>query len=270
MRLHHIVFCFFGLSIAFAADGSFADYSHQALSTTGVDSSKMSPDFRQAESLKVKPAPAHTPTKTIQEALLRQQNILQQQQNQLSHLQKRIDILTNENKSFQQMASQQMSDDSKNIAHLSAQMNSFLEKLSTQSNAAQPIKVSQPNSPQNANAFVKTISSDWHEVMMYKMWLAAATVSILLLCCILLWSKRSKKLSFQRVKETSANLSGSSDDEFDFLNSQEGMTAKLDLARAYDAMQDYAQMREVLNDIVENGDAQQKQQAQLLLDGIPQ
>ena len=58
------------------------------------------------------------------------------------------------------------------------------------------------------------------------------------------------------------------EDEYDFLNSEEGIAAKLDLARAYEAMQDYQQMRLVLNDVIAKGNAEQAEAASVLLKGI--
>lgn len=58
------------------------------------------------------------------------------------------------------------------------------------------------------------------------------------------------------------------EDEYDFLNSEEGIIAKLDLARAYEAMQDYAQMREVLQEVVAQGNEQQANEARVLMAGI--
>jgi FimV-like protein len=55
------------------------------------------------------------------------------------------------------------------------------------------------------------------------------------------------------------------DEEYDFMNSEEGVTAKLDLARAYAAMQDYTQMQTVLNEVIATGDNQQVAQARNLL-----
>ncbi len=57
--------------------------------------------------------------------------------------------------------------------------------------------------------------------------------------------------------------------EYDFLGSPEGVAAKLDLARAYFAMQDYSQMRAILDEVRHKGDAEQKEAAEDLIKQIP-
>lgn len=57
--------------------------------------------------------------------------------------------------------------------------------------------------------------------------------------------------------------------EYDFLGSPEGVVAKLDLARAYFAMQDFSQMRTVLSEVLSNGNMEQRTAAQDLLNKIP-
>ena len=72
-------------------------------------------------------------------------------------------------------------------------------------------------------------------------------------------------------KETAEKIADDgTEEEYDFMGSPEGVSAKLDLARAYLAMQDYQQMREVLQAVLQQGNSQQKQQAQDLLDKIPE
>lgn len=59
-------------------------------------------------------------------------------------------------------------------------------------------------------------------------------------------------------------------EEYDFLGSQEGVGAKLDLARAYLAMEDYTAARDVLAEVAKQGDAEQREQASQLLSKIAQ
>ncbi len=58
-------------------------------------------------------------------------------------------------------------------------------------------------------------------------------------------------------------------DEYDFMGSKEAIPAKLDLARAYLAMEDYVSAQKVLVQITRTGDAEQKKEAQKMLDQIP-
>lgn len=59
-------------------------------------------------------------------------------------------------------------------------------------------------------------------------------------------------------------------DEYDFMNSAEGMTAKLDLVRAYIAMGEMTSAKETLTEVLRKGNAEQRQQAKSLLDNILQ
>lgn len=57
--------------------------------------------------------------------------------------------------------------------------------------------------------------------------------------------------------------------EYDFMGSDEAIPAKLDLARAYVAMEDYKAAQEVINQIMQKGNEKQKQEAAHILEGIP-
>ena len=57
--------------------------------------------------------------------------------------------------------------------------------------------------------------------------------------------------------------------EYDFLGSPEGIPAKLDLARAYFAMQEYEPMREVLTEVMVDGSEEQQRAAKHMMDKIP-
>jgi len=58
------------------------------------------------------------------------------------------------------------------------------------------------------------------------------------------------------------------EDEYDFLNSEEGTAAKLDLARAYIDMGDFVTARQVLREVRENGKPDLQQKAQKILEKI--
>lgn len=55
------------------------------------------------------------------------------------------------------------------------------------------------------------------------------------------------------------------EEEYDFMSSDEAIPIKLDLARAYIAMEEYTQAKEVLTMILTRGSKQQKQEAEYLL-----
>ncbi len=59
-------------------------------------------------------------------------------------------------------------------------------------------------------------------------------------------------------------------DEYDFMSSAEGMTAKLDLVRAYIAMGEMTAAKETLTEVLRKGNTEQRQEAKSLLDNILQ
>jgi FimV-like protein len=57
--------------------------------------------------------------------------------------------------------------------------------------------------------------------------------------------------------------------EYDFMNSNEAIPAKLDLARAYLDMEDYRSAREALNQVMSEGNRGQRLEAETMLNKIP-
>ena len=96
------------------------------------------------------------------------------------------------------------------------------------------------------------------------------------LCIIILFLIQSKKmgkkaelnalLSERRVQ--SDILEDDTKSEYDFMNTQAAIPAKLDLARSYIAMSDHDQARAVLNTVLEKGDEEQRIVAEALLNKI--
>ena len=70
-------------------------------------------------------------------------------------------------------------------------------------------------------------------------------------------------------KTDSASDDHDTEQEYDFMGSKEGVPAKIDLARAYVAMQDYQQAKQVLDDVLAKGNNEQRQAAQAILNSIP-
>ena len=276
MRLHHLLcalsFVCCGMAVAANAEGN---YARQALSTAGGASSQVSPSVMQASTGAAKPAskPASKPTdiKTLQAALINQQNALSQQAAVVSQLQQRMDLLVNQEKQFQHSLSQQESGQAQYIKRLSAQVSAIAQAPSVQPAAVampQSKVVSYSSNAGHLNGFTQAVSADWQIVAAHKSWVGAMIATLLLLTGMFLWLNKRKNLP-QTAASRAEQVTLAPEEEFDYLSSEEGMVAKLDLARAYEAMQDYAQMREVLDDVIKNGDSACKQQAQVLLDGIP-
>jgi len=87
------------------------------------------------------------------------------------------------------------------------------------------------------------------------------------------WSHRSR---LKMLRAASANfadqnldeIDADTEDEYDYLNSAEGISAKLDLGRAYMEMGDTSLARTTLLDVVKQGNADQRKQAEELLDHL--
>mgnify|MGYP001804779973 CR=1 FL=1 len=101
-------------------------------------------------------------------------------------------------------------------------------------------------------------------------------ILVLLVIVIMMLIQRRGGYKLQTVTEAAggtgaANQSNDSDtkDEYDFMNSDEAIPAKLDLARAYMAMEDYKSARKVLEQVGKNGNAEQQAEAKVMLDKIP-
>lgn len=90
----------------------------------------------------------------------------------------------------------------------------------------------------------------------------------------LLWPRRSKEESqsevspLERSPEAMAFTEDSlpEEEDYDFLADEEALPIKLDLARAYLEMGNYAEVEETLQRVVEIGTPEQQEQARLLLE----
>ena len=81
------------------------------------------------------------------------------------------------------------------------------------------------------------------------------------------YNKKSKKSKNNIEKNDGDHLMNESDDkaEYDFMSTQEGINAKLDLARAYIAMEDKAAALQTLKEILSSGNQEQQNHAQQLM-----
>ncbi len=92
---------------------------------------------------------------------------------------------------------------------------------------------------------------------------------LVLLYLILLPRKSLSTTSTSALKTENASDDQDTEQEYDFMGSKEGVPAKIDLARAYVAMQDYQQAKQVLDDVLAKGNNEQRQAAQAILNSIP-
>lgn len=88
---------------------------------------------------------------------------------------------------------------------------------------------------------------------------------------------RNKAISKAQAKATVArnapnkegvSKEGTSEQEYDYLNSAEGLASKLDLAQAYITMEDYKSARDLLRQVLATGNIEQRHRAEKLLSRI--
>lgn len=99
---------------------------------------------------------------------------------------------------------------------------------------------------------------------------------VILALAVAAWSflPSSKKRAALEVKANKAvspiEMEDDTQGEYDYMGSDESMPAKLNLARAYIAMEDYKAAKKVIKEVLSSGDAAQSQQAHDLLEKIAQ
>ena len=103
--------------------------------------------------------------------------------------------------------------------------------------------------------------------------LYVVVVLLLVLIFMLMPRRRGDKVVAENfVPKTRASIdvqdTNDTKDEYDFMGSKEAIPAKLALARAYLAMEDYKSAKKVLTQVVKVGDKDQKKEAQGMLDQI--
>jgi FimV-like protein len=92
-----------------------------------------------------------------------------------------------------------------------------------------------------------------------------ALLSLILIVWI--WMPSTGKAIYKR-QEPKIDDDADTEKEYDFMNSQEAIPAKLDLARAYIAMEDFGAAKQVLKEVLQQGNSREQLQAKQLLGGI--
>ena len=183
----------------------------------------------------------------------------------------RIDVLNQEHTVLQgklAQLSQVLSILNQEVSQLNQQISHAQKELAT--NLTPQQQQHQKALPLGSH-FAKTIeTSKTTQYILY-------AILVLLLIVIMMLIPRRGGYKLQTVTESggsgpnAANEPSESDtkDEYDFMNSEEAIPAKLDLARAYMAMEDYKSARKVLDQVSKNGSDEQKIEAKGMLDKIP-
>lgn len=98
--------------------------------------------------------------------------------------------------------------------------------------------------------------------------IALGFAGLLIWLAVLTFRRRDKAEVFNHNEPYIAPEESDIEDEYDYLGSEEGIAAKLDLARAYIDMDDPDQAREALQDVLKSGDASQQAAARELLEQL--
>lgn len=199
-------------------------------------------------------------------AQLDQANRLFQQQTD-----QRIDVLNQEHTLLQSKLTQ--------LGQVLAMLNQEVTQLNQQISHAQKELASNLSPQQQQQAAAANLSSSFTQTLesskttQYVLY----AILVLLVIVIMMLIPRRGGYKLQTVTESTgrsaaaANESDENDtrDEYDFMNSDEAIPAKLDLARAYMAMEDYKSARKVLDQVSKNGSAEQQAEAKTMLSKIP-
>ena len=130
-----------------------------------------------------------------------------------------------------------------------------------QSNNVQQTNIQKTNQQvQNLNSQIQQAQSTAQQQSNIYRYVIAAMIAVILLVIILLivFIKRSKK-------QTIIQHEPEQDSDYDFMGSDESIPSKLDLARTYIDMGDTKDAKNVLQEIIELGNAEQQQEAKDLL-----
>lgn len=162
---------------------------------------------------------------------------------------------------------QQMNGRLQQLEQQNAAMQTQLVNLKSQLANAKPSTISKVNIlPVMQTSSPKTTSYlPNNKVAWWIIWSAAFLI-------VLLWLPSKKKKENDVAERQEPTLENSVDpdlqdikDEYDFMNSQEAIPAKLDLARAYMDMDDFQSAEHVLQEVIEKGNATERKQAKKLL-----
>lgn len=197
---------------------------------------------------------------------LNQSNLLFQQQTD-----RRMDALNGEHDLLQHklaQVNQVLGILSKEVTELSQQIGAAQRQLKSSLTPEQQQQMTASSSVVPTGFMHQIESNKPVEYVLY-------AIMALLVVVILMLIPRRRGSQMQMVTETvgsaAANDVEESDtkDEYDFMGSDEAIPAKLDLARAYIAMEDYKAAKQVLAQVTTKGNTEQQAEAQNMLDKIP-
>lgn len=153
------------------------------------------------------------------------------------------------------------------------------KQLVAMSGTVQQLSTQIENQRSTLNNLIETNSQEhiaWQQQLEEYALIGAVIGGCLLLLLALTWAKLLRNRQAQvatsndasQTAEMTADEDKDLEDEYDFINSAEGIPAKLDLARAYIDMDDVESAKDVLQEVITRGNSLQIQQAKQLLSHI--
>lgn len=189
------------------------------------------------------PAPVENPASIALQAQLTQLN-----QNNLLYQQKtdqQIEDLNNKNQLMQQQLQQ--------LAQALTLLNQEMVQLKQVNDTLhQTIQAQQA---------AHNTSTGWLGILQNKTVLVSAAVIVLLLLIWAVWPRGKKVVKTAAEDDTKV--------EYDYMGSNESIPAKLNLARTYVAMEDFAAARKVLDEVAQLGTSEQQAQAEEMRKVLP-
>lgn len=164
----------------------------------------------------------------------------------------------------QQELTQDQDETEKSLGTLQQQDQNLTSKLHQVENKVTGLSV-------QTATLTQQVDGNWYEKLMGNHLQNKAVwwfIGVALLLIILLWLPMPKSNNAKRREPV---LNGNDLDvknEYDYMNSDEAIPAKLDLARAYIDMDDHLSAEQVLKDVVAKGDEKQRQHAKRLMDEL--
>lgn len=193
-------------------------------------------------------------------ALNKENNTFKQQTDQ------RIDTLNQEHSILQNKLSQ--------LGQVLSMLNQEVTQLNQQIQSAQKQLVGTETPAQmqhdSHNAFIKNFAAKAGDPGVVQYVLYGIMLLLIIIILMLIPRRRGYKMETVSTGVMPPEASNESKEgDYDFMGSDEAMPAKLDLARAYLAMEDYKSARKILQQVTKSGDDAQRADAKAMLDKIP-
>ncbi|WP_032074900.1 FimV/HubP family polar landmark protein [Coxiella burnetii] len=191
-----------------------------------------------------------------------QAGLTQMNQNSLQFQQQtdgRLEQLNSQNQQLQQRL--------QNLEKVVTLLNQELVQLKQGSHPVSQLQPQNPPSQSSFNGWIAYLKQILGENG-YRAAIGGMFVALLLILWAL-WPRKRKNQKNRRVLDDQPAIGGADEAEYDYMGSAESIPAKINLARTYIAMEDPVSARKVLKQVSEQGNEEQRQEADELLKSLP-